>query len=735
MRRFAPLLLLPLLVAGLNGCKRGGGAGDDSGPFPGAPIVVISIDTLRSDHLPAYGYDGVETPAIDALRRDAILYERAYSHTPLTLPSHVSLLTGQLPTRHGVRDNIGYDFDANAHPYLPKILREAGYATGGAVSAYVLRGETGLGTAFDFYEDGVSWRPTEVMGNSQRSGRETARLALDWLRTLESKSESKPFFLFLHLYEPHTPYAPPEPFAARYRASPYDGEIAEADAVVGQILDELKERGLYDKSIIVLLSDHGEGLGDHGEAEHGIFLYREALQVPLLVKLPDARRGGTSVAAPAQLVDLPPTLLRLIGREVPTGQMAMDGGSLLDIETGGKQGASERVIYAETFYPRLHFGWSELTSVIRGPMQYIDAPRPELYDLVADPRQTRNVLEQERRTYAALRGAVEKLEAPLAAPSQVDAETASRLASLGYLAGGASATDGPLADPKDRIHTLRDFGEAMSLFAQQRFAEAVPRLERLVAENPNMADAWENLAQSLQKVGRQDDALAAFKKAMETSGGAAHIAIATGGLLLEMKRYDEARQHAELALPTSPAGARGLLSQIAMAQGDLAAAESQARQAVEAEGSKDRIMPRIVLAQTLQKQGKLEDALRETQGAVDDVGRLPGNPKFSGLFFLHGDLLARLGREAEAERAFLREIQDFPSNPYPYTRLSVLYASQNRPAEAVGILRTMVDRNNTPLAYAEAVRTLRTLGDVQGAARLLQYARQQHPGSKELREM
>jgi choline-sulfatase len=728
MRRFAPLLLLPLLglAAGLAGC--GDDDAGDAGSFPGAPIVIISIDTLRSDHLPAYGYDGVETPAIDALRQDAILYERAYSHTPLTLPSHVSLFTGRLPTRHGVRDNIGYDFDASKHPYLPKILREAGYATGGAVSAYVLRGATGMGDSFDFYEDGVSWRPTEVMGNSQRSGRETARLALDWLRSVESR----PFFLFLHMYEPHTPYTPPEPFAARYRASPYDGEIAEADAVVGQILDELKERGLYDKSIIVLLSDHGEGLGDHGEAEHGIFLYREALQVPLLVKLPESRRGGTSVAAPAQLVDLPPTLLRLTGLEVPTGQMAMDGGSLLDIE---KEGAPERVIYAETFYPRLHFGWSELTSVIRGPMQYIDAPRAELYDLIADPRQTRNVLEQERRTYAALRAALQKLEAPLAAPSQVDAETAERLASLGYLAGGASATDGPLPDPKDRIHTLRDLGEAMALFSQQRFAEAVPRLERLVAENPNMADAWENLAQSLQKVGRQDDALAAFKKAMETSGGAAHVAIATGSLLLEMKRYDEARQHAEIALPTSPAGARGLLSQIAMAEGDLAAAESQARQAIEAEGSKDRIMPRIVLAQTLQKQGKLEDALRETQGAVDDVGRLPGNPKFSGLFFLHGDLLARLGREAEAERAFLREIQDFPSNPYPYTRLSVLYASQNRPAEAVGILRTMVDRNDTPLAYAEAVRTLRTLGDVQGATRLLQYARQQHPGSKELREM
>jgi arylsulfatase A-like enzyme/Flp pilus assembly protein TadD len=726
MRRLALwwLFLLGALTV-WTACDRG----SDTGPFPGAPVVLISIDTLRSDHLAAYGYRGVETPAIDAFRRDAILFERAYSHTPLTLPSHVSLLTGVLPGHHGVRDNIGYLFDPGKHPHLPVLFKQAGYATGAAVSAFVLRGDTGLGRGFDVYDDGVTRRPTEALGNSQRAGRETLAAARAWLRTIEDKPEGEPFFLFFHLYEPHTPYAPPEPFASRYRPSPYDGEIATADSVVGELLQELKDRGIYDKAVIVLLSDHGEGLGEHGEAEHGIFLYREALQVPLLLKLPGARLGGTSVAAPAQLVDVAPTLLALTGRPVPAG---VDGGSLLDLR---RENAPARDLYAETWYPRLHFGWSELTSLIRDRSHLIQAPRPELFDLAADPGETHNVLERERRTYAALRQALTRQETPLAAPSQVDAETASRLASLGYLAGGSAAGDGPLPDPKDGIHTLEALGQATSLMAAQRFAEAVPLFQRLVTENPKMVDAWESLGEALQKTGRQDEALTAYKKAMAVSGGSAHVAIATGTLLLEMKRYGEAREHAQLALPTSPAGARSLLAQIAMAEGDLATAEREARAAVSAESFSGRIGPKIVLAQTLQEQGRLEDALQVIQQAVDEVSRMEGRPKFSSLFFHYGDLLARLGRDAEAAKAFLREIEDFPSNPNSYSRLAVLYASQGRAQEAVMVLKTMVDRNDTPLAYAEAVRTLRTIGDPQGAAALLRYAQQKHPESRELRTM
>src|SRR6185436_11184295 len=273
--------------------------------FAGAPVILISVDTLRADHLPAYGYRGVATPNIDALRHDAILFRRAWSHVPLTLPSHASILTGLLPTEHQVRNNIGFRLRGDVET-LPAALRRAGYATGGAVSSYVLRRATGIAASFDFYDDDIA---AEV---EQRSGARTVAAALPWIE----RNAARPFFFFLHLYEPHAPYAPPEPFRSRYR-NPYDGEIAAADAALGTFLAGLKKSGVYDRAIIVFLSDHGEGLGDHGEEEHGIFLYREALQVPLLLKLPRAQRGGTAIDGDAALVDVAPTLAALTGARLP----------------------------------------------------------------------------------------------------------------------------------------------------------------------------------------------------------------------------------------------------------------------------------------------------------------------------------------------------------------------------------------------------------------------------------
>ncbi|MES1210946.1 MAG: sulfatase, partial [Acidobacteriota bacterium] len=265
---------------GIAGC---GGKGSAKG----APILLISIDTLRSDRLPVYGYAKGSTPALDAFAKDAIVFERAYSHYPLTLPSHVSILTGQLPPEHKVRDNAGYPFEAAKHPYLPRLLKEIGYDTGAAVSAFVLRGQTGLSEGFDAYDGSLAPKPGETLDLVQRSGHDTLQAALPWLRG----RAGKPFFHFLHLYEPHAPYTAPEPFASRF-PDPYDAEVAAADQVLGDLFAELKKLEIYDRAVIVVLSDHGEGLGEHGEAQHGIFLYRETLQVPLLVKLPKSERGG-----------------------------------------------------------------------------------------------------------------------------------------------------------------------------------------------------------------------------------------------------------------------------------------------------------------------------------------------------------------------------------------------------------------------------------------------------------
>jgi arylsulfatase A-like enzyme/Tfp pilus assembly protein PilF len=724
------LLSLLSLAAALAGCK---GSGDRQ-VFPHAPVILISIDTLRSDHLPAYGYRGVETPAIDALARDAIVYERAYSHTPLTLPSHLSMLTGRLPAEHGVRDNVGYHYDGARFPSLAAVLHGAGYATGGAVSAYVLRPETGISQGFDLYDAGIPVRFTDSLGLSQRPGGETAAAALGWLRSLRAPPAKgdQPFFLFLHLYEPHTPYAPPEPFAGRYAGRPYDGEIAAADAIVGGVIAELKRAGLYDRAVILLLSDHGEGLGDHGEQEHGIFLYREALQVPMILKLPGSRRGGSRVARPAQIVDVFPTLLALVGVTLPREEAgAFPGRSLLAPGSGD----APRDLYAETFYPRLHFGWSEMTSLIRGRFHYIHAPTPEFYDLAADPGETADVLARERRAYAALKPALEGMERPLKPPGAVDPETARQFAALGYAAGAARTAPGEaLPDPKRRIGTLRALDRAMGLFLQGRYADAVPAFRALLAESPRMTDAWEDLAQSLQKLGRNAEALDAYRHAMDASGGASFVAVATGALLLDMGRLDEAERHARLGLEGSPAMANSLLAQIALARNRPADAERAARAALASPGS--RIAPLLTLAQVMQKQGRLAEALGFADQAAAEVGRVgAAGQQYAGLHWARGDLLARLGRNPEAEREFTAEIAAFPADTRPYASLAVLYASEGRGEEAIGVLRRMVAANGSPAAYGEAVKTLRVLGDPAGAAALLRHSLAVHPESRELRAL
>jgi len=708
--------------------------GGEVGTFPRAPIVLISIDTLRSDHLPAYGYGKVATPAIDALAKDGILYERAYSQIPLTLPSHLSILTGLLPGEHGVRDNVGYRFHAERFPFLPRLLHQGGYRTGAAVSAYVLRAETGIADGFDFYEGKIELRMSESIGRSQRPGAETLALARPWVE----KVASEPFFFFLHLYEPHTPYEPAEPFASRY-ANPYDGEIATADRVVGDLVADLKRLDIYDRAIVVLLSDHGEGLMDHGEQEHGILLYREAIQVPLILKLPGGRLAGTRAASPAALIDVAPTLLSLVGLKPPPSQR---GASLVALagprQPSGSPSSSPstgpRDIYAETFYPRLHMGWNELSSLVRDRLHLIQGPDPELYDLASDPAERRNLRADERRAFASLRDAVKPYQTPLQAPAQVDEETAKKLASLGYLGTAAAPSSGPLPDPKVHVHTVRDFAEALQMVSRQDYAHAVPAFEGLVKENPRMVDAWENLGEALQRVGRYQEAYAALQKAMATSGGVGHVALAMASVLLDMGRLDEAQTNAELGLETGPASAHSLLAQIALARHDTARAEREATAALASRGS--RLGPLITLAQVRREQGRLDDALALTRQGERELGGMKENHKFAGLFFIQGDLLARLGKNADAEASFRREIADFPGDAKAYSRLAVLYASEDRPQEAVATLKSMVDANpQSPIAYAEAVRALRVMGDPRSAAALLRDAMRRFPGDGSLRAL
>jgi arylsulfatase A-like enzyme/predicted negative regulator of RcsB-dependent stress response len=684
-------LLLAIALA-LGSCHRG-----TATHFPNAPVILISIDTLRADHLTAYGAKLVDTPAIDRLASDGIVFENAYSHVPLTLPSHVSIMTGRLPYQNGVRSNIGYKLDGNTQETLPRLLARRGYATGAAVSAYVLRGETGLRTIFDFYDDSMEVYSSATLGELQRPGDQTLRAALGWLDRVEPHR----FFLFLHLFEPHTPYEPAEPFRTRYASRPYDGEIATADAIVGRFFDDLQSRGLYDKALIVLCGDHGEGLGDHGEAEHGVLLYREVLHVPLIVKLPGRSMAGKHVAAPAQLVDILPTIVSAVGGKVPAG---LPGESLIDLA----EHPETRPIYSETLYPRLHLGWSQLRSLTDARDHYIESPAPELFDVGTDPRETRNIREERRRESRAFADDLSKIPLNLQQQQQsANAEERARLAALGYLSGAAPSGSGPLKNPRDHIQVLAQVQRTFVLNQQGKYRESIDLCRRILRDNPDLVDVYTQMAGNLRRLGRTDEALAAYREAIRRSPQLVDsMAIEIAKLEFDRGDLRAAELNARQAMKIDPYDAHFVLAGVAEARRDFRMAEEEARASL---GSEDR--PRVPallqLARIFTDEAKLDEALT----TIDRAAAAEGSHPVPTLRSTRGDILARMGRNREAEAAFHDEITHFPDTTEAYTKLALLLASQHRFSEIEPALEAMVKASPKPATYLLAAREMKDLGN------------------------
>jgi arylsulfatase A-like enzyme/thioredoxin-like negative regulator of GroEL len=664
------------------------------------PVFIISIDTLRADRLPAWGYELGRTPAIDAFRRDAILFRNAYANVPVTLPSHASIFTGLLPYRHGVRDNIGYSLPAEART-LASILGEAGYRTGAAVSSFVLRRETGIGSGFDFYDDATTVAPTQTISSWQRDGESTRRALTRWL----DHSSSAPPFGLLHIYEPHFPYTPPEPFAGQF-VDPYDGEVAASDAVVGRFLDDLRSRGLYEPALIIVLSDHGEGLGDHGELEHGVFLYREAIQVPLLVKLPGGVRAGEEVAAPVSLTDVFPTVLNAL--QLDSGS-AVDGLDLLAIHL------PERSIYGESWYPRLHYGWSELYSQIDSRYHFIEAPEVELYDAVSDPREKENIAGEQRRVVSTMRAAIQKVvsEHPFREPSAADPETLRKLASLGYLGGGGPGSDGPKADPKERIGLLTLFGRGAAHLQRAEYEKAVEVGRAIVADNPDFLQGWGLLAAAWREMGDLPRAIGALETQMRRAPGNPQTALALSSLYLAMKRFDEARAHAELAMGSAPSLAWEAVAAAELGRGNLDAAWSAAESAAAA--APLRVQPLIVQSQVLR-------ARRDPAGELallNEVSRRVAAgeaPLVPDLELRRGEALLRLGRVADAEAAFRAETERFPANVRAWANLALVIDAQGRREQSREVLARALESNPTP-AMRAAVREVTAIVNESGRTR------------------
>jgi len=681
----------------------------------GGPIILISVDTLRADRLPLYGYKNVATPVIDALATDGLTFDQAWAHSPQTMPSHASIFTGLLPFEHGVRDNMGFMLKPGT-PTMASRLRDRGFATAGFVSAYVLRGETGVGQGFDTYDDKLPPASPEVqIGDVQRDGSETVSAALKWL----SSQSSPRFFLFLHLYEPHTPYTPPDRFR---QFKPYDGEIAYADELIGRLLAALKARRLYDSALIVFLSDHGEGLGDHGEMEHGVFLYRETIKVPLVIKLPGNRQAGRRVEATVQHIDLAPTILDLV--RAPHDSKTR-GRSL--VPAFGGAALPEQGVYSEALYSRYHFGWSELYALTDARYRFIRAPRDELYDIVHDPTERRNIAAERDSTRGAMRQGLDRIMAgaTIESPAQVTAEDRERLKALGYI--GMSATTSTkagaesLPDPKDKIQVLEQYRDALQMVRNGRQREAIIALQAVVAANPLMADVWNEIAGLLVRQGRLEEAVAAYKKQVEASPHDPAALVSVAQALIELGKLDEAKLQADMALRVLPetdkrwrASAHKMLMRVALAQNKLVEARAEAQKGQNEDPSIP--LPEYLEGLIRYNASQFAEALPYFEKAVKAVeGRAFQVPD---LRYYLGDTLGRLERYAEAEQQLREEVRQFPMDLRARAGLAMLCQAQGRTADAAGVIDGILAIAPTPQGFALAEKLWTMFGEPARAARV-----------------
>lgn len=473
----------------------------------------MTIDTLRADRLGIYGAANVATPNLDALAREGAWALNATVHVPLTRPSHVSLFTGRLPAEHGIRDNVSPPLAAD-EPVLAERFKRDGFATAAFVASAVLDRQSGLARGFDVYSDKFE------SGADRRSGDLVVAEALEWMKGRE------PFFAWVHLYDPHAPYAPPGSYADAYRGRPYDGTVAWSDELIGRLAGGLRAAGALDSTLLVVTSDHGEALGEHGEDVHGYFVYEATLRVPLVVRGPGVK-PGTRVEALARTIDLYPTILEMSGR----GAEPSSGRSLAPA-LRGTGSVSDEPSFAESLVPLLHYGWSDLRALRDGRWKYILAPKPELYDLQNDPNELRNVVDTEPARATALRGAMEvRLRAEQATvqtgrSADVPAELRERLGALGYVGPGRPVSpkrpgakgEDAKADPKDKLAEYKALSaamqEALIALRQGRHADAAAHLQAVARKGVDSFEVHQYLGRAYAGMNRWRDAAAEYEKAL-----------------------------------------------------------------------------------------------------------------------------------------------------------------------------------------------------------------------------
>jgi arylsulfatase A-like enzyme/Flp pilus assembly protein TadD len=710
-------------------------------------VIVITLDTTRADRLPSYGCQDVVTPTLDAFAARGVRFEKCYAQTPLTLPSHTTLMTGTLPLFHGIRDNGGF-FVPEKLKTMAELFKDKGYETGAFIAAYVLDSKWGLNQGFDTYFDkfDLSKFKRVSLGTVQRPANEILDQALPWLE----ERKAKRFFAWLHLYDPHTPYEPPPPYDKLYANRPYLGEIAFADSEIGRLWGWLQSNGLLEKTFIIFAGDHGESLGEHEEQSHGFFVYQAAIHVPLIVVTPFPKLQGVVSPEVTTLADVLPTVCDMAGLPVPA---EVQGKSLLPAFFGRRRKETP-LAYSETYYPRFHYGWSDLKSVQDGRYKLILAPVPELYDVVADPREEKNLVYLEKKVYENLNAEAEAFIARAGRNayevdvSKVDEETREKLSALGYVGSftdPAKLKGKKLANPKEKITVFNELSRAREMGFDGKADEAIRIIKGIIATDPDVTEAYFSIGNILFQDRKFPEAIGYFTQVLDRkpddSFAAINIALAfegmgrydeaekfllghigkgftdpqfyfmLGNMSYVQKKYDQAIPYLEKCLVSNAesAGSHSLLGAIYIIKNDLPRAEEHLRKAAE-------LNPRLAnihffSAELADKRGLTSEAESEY------LKQLEVSPKhFKSMYNL-----ARIYRQAgdtARELEFLNKcLESDPRFPLTYFYLARIHLNRGeRYQEAIDLVKKGIDlkpeKTELPLGYFLLADLYNRVGDV-----------------------
>ncbi len=690
---------------------------------PRLNLVLLTLDTTRRDHLSCYGFPKPTTPNLDRLAAEGILFENPIGPVPVTLAAHSTMMTGLYPFQHGVRNNGSFVL-ADSFRTLAETLKSQGYATGAVAGAFPVDHRFGLAQGFDSYDDHFPPLSLESRGEVSRDAREVTRLALAWVK----QHQNGPFFLWAHYYDPHEPYAPPEPFRSKFPGDPYAGEVAYMDSQIGELVEGLRAQGLLEKTVFLVVGDHGEGLGDHVELTHTVFIYGSTQNVPMIARFPKAgpfggkEWHGKKVAGMVGLTDLYATAVNALG--LPQSLVPARAGQSLLPMVEGRSGGHDWV-YMESLVPRLENWAADLRGIEEDGWKYIRTPRPELYNLAKDPGEKRNLASEEQARLSAMEAKLKSVlqgEPGTVTENAMDAETMEKLRSLGYISGTAAPTaNAPTADAKDMIWIPMALARAQRLDAEYRPAEALAAVDSVLAAHPRTRLALGLRAACLSRLGRGTEALQAYDQALAECRGCSdelRLLQEQASACLSAGRTDEALKRVRdlIAIHPKEPGLRLILGDALQTKKDyegagaafreesslspneplpwvkLGVAESARGRSAEAEAAFRKALALnpnypdalVLLADLLDRGGRGSDAAPLLDQA------LAFNPSHPGANLAKGKLLAKRGDREGAIRLFKTGLQSSPNEPILLLELGNVYTGMNRNDEAAQCYRSAI---------------------------------------------